>query len=62
MVDRNLIRQFNVDDDELFDTLGDMAQNEEDMENGYSAMAKSYDVNQIVDGIILRVDGDGVLV
>ena len=66
MVDRNLIRQYNVNEDELEATLGDMYAEFENSQSGldvvYDERARTFDVNQIVKGKILRVDGDEVLV
>jgi small subunit ribosomal protein S1 len=66
MVDRNLIREFNIDEGELEralgDSLGEIPGDDAQMDALYDARARSFDVNQIVDGVILRVDGDEVLV
>jgi len=65
MVDRNLIREFNVNEEDLDKALGDSLegwQDDTDMDVKYDERARSFDVNQIVEGIILRVDGDEVLV
>jgi len=66
MVDRNLIREFNIDEGELEralgESLGEVPGDDAQMDALYDARARSFDVNQIVDGIILRVDGDEVLV
>ena len=65
MVDRNLIREFNVDEAELEIALGKSLEEWQDdaqMDAEYDERARSFDVNQIVDGIILRVDGDEVVV
>ncbi len=66
MVDRNLIREFNVSDDELDAALaGSLAELDEDnpdMDIVYDRTSSSFDVNQIIDGVILRVDGEEVLV
>ncbi|GAB4144297.1 MAG: 30S ribosomal protein S1 [Planctomycetaceae bacterium] len=60
MVDRNLIREFNVDEEELQATLGETFSDLQQTDETY--VQKSFDVNQIVEGTILRVDGDEVLV
>ncbi|MCH8828856.1 MAG: S1 RNA-binding domain-containing protein, partial [Planctomycetes bacterium] len=60
MVDRNLIREFNIDEDELNLTLGETFADLQQSDESY--VQKSFDVNQIVDGLILRVDGDEVLI
>jgi small subunit ribosomal protein S1 len=68
MVDRNLIREFGVSDEELEATLGatlaelDMEEGTAGMDEIYAATSESYDVNKIVEGTVLRVDGDDVLV
>src|SRR5690348_16838368 len=62
MVDRNLIRQFNVTDEDLDDALSGITQDDESFDTSYSDLAQTYDVNQIVSGIVLRVDGEEVLV
>ncbi|MCH7686103.1 MAG: S1 RNA-binding domain-containing protein, partial [Planctomycetes bacterium] len=65
MVDRNLIREFNVDESELEKALGkslEQWQDDAQMDAEYDERARSFDVNQIVDGVILRVDGDEVVV
>ena len=60
MVDRNLIRQFNVTDQDIEATLGDIEQSDDiDI---HDIGDQIYDVNQIVTGIILRVDSEEVLV
>jgi small subunit ribosomal protein S1 len=66
MVDRNLIREFNVNEQELEIALGgslaDLHLEEGGMDGIIDERAQRFDVNQIVDGVILRVDGDEVLV
>jgi small subunit ribosomal protein S1 len=66
MVDRNLIREFQVDDSELEnrfgDTLADLENAESEMDMVYDATSRSFDVNQIVKGVVLRVTDDDVLV
>jgi small subunit ribosomal protein S1 len=68
MVDRFLIREFNVDDAELdsaFDvsSLGEADLDAPDeLERVYGAVGQVFDVNQIIDGTVIRVDGDEVLV
>ncbi|MGC1274087.1 MAG: 30S ribosomal protein S1 [Planctomycetaceae bacterium] len=57
MVDRNLYREFNVDDDDLVAVLG------EDFEIPDELYVKeTVDVNEIVTGTVLRVQGEEVLV
>ena len=65
MVDRNLIRDLNVDDDDIAAALGsslDDLQQEEEMDVLYEERSSSFEVNQIVEGTILRIDGDEILV
>ena len=59
MVDRNLLREFNVDDAELeavmqasFDALEDVI----------NAEAQTYDINDILTGTVVRVDDEEVIV
>lgn len=60
MVDRNLIREFHIEEDELLAMLGDTFNDLQQSDETY--VQKSFDVNQIVNGTIIRVDGDEVLV
>ncbi|MFG0332850.1 MAG: 30S ribosomal protein S1 [Maioricimonas sp. JB049] len=66
MVDRNLIREFQVDEQELDATFGDMldltGEADVDMDLVYDETSRSYDTNQIVEGVVLSVDGDEVVV
>ena len=66
MVDRNLIREFNVDDDELDAQFG---QSLDDLMGGTGELdfvidetAKGFDSNQIVVGTVIETDGEEVLV
>ncbi len=59
MVDRNLIRQFNVQDDELAVILQELGEAQEDIDY---KVGDAPDVNTIVEGRILRIEGDEVLV
>ncbi len=59
MVDRNLIRQFNVQDDELAVILQELGEAQEEIDYKVGAAP---DVNTIVEGRILRIEGDEVLV
>jgi small subunit ribosomal protein S1 len=68
MVDRFLIREFNVDDAEL-DSAFDISSLEEsefavpdELERIYGSVGHAFDVNQIIEGTVIRVDGDEVLV
>ncbi|MBL8850048.1 MAG: 30S ribosomal protein S1 [Planctomycetaceae bacterium] len=66
MVDRNLIREFAVDNDELENRFGtdlaDLESAESEMDLVYDATSRSFDVNQIVKGVVLRLTDDDVLV
>jgi len=65
MVDRNLMREFLVDDAELELTMGaalrEISEAEELADNLYSN-ASEFDVNQLVKGTVLRIEGEEVLV
>jgi small subunit ribosomal protein S1 len=69
MVDRNLIREFNIDDDELdaqfgedFYGLMDEGSPGKGFDDIIHATAAGFDSNQIVVGTVLETDGDEVLV
>ena len=66
MVDRNLIREFNVNEADLENALGesldDWHQDEAQMDVLYDERARSFDVNKTVSGTIIRIDGEDVLV
>lgn len=67
MVDRNLIREFQVDDDELNAALGGelgdwIVEEDEKMDRVYDKTSSPFDVNEIVEGKVLSVEGDEVLV
>ncbi len=57
MVNRNLIREFEISEDDWNAAVGDIATEDIDFAGG-----EDVDVNQIVEGKILRVEGDFVLV
>ena len=68
MVDRFLLREFNVDDAEL-DSAFDISSLDEtdlnatdELERIYGSVGHSFDVNQIIEGTVIRVEGDEVLV
>ena len=65
MVDRNLMREFLVDDAELELTMGaalrEISEAEELADNLYSN-ASEFDVNQLVKGTVVRVEGEEVLI
>ena len=67
MVDRNLIREFQVDDAELDAALGgeigDWIASEDDrMDRVYERTSSPFDANQLVHGKVLSIEGDEVLV
>jgi len=62
MVDRNLISEFNVDDAELAAALGQETAEFNYDEMDAAVVESAPEVNHIVDGTILRVDGEEVLV
>ncbi|MGE4002717.1 MAG: S1 RNA-binding domain-containing protein, partial [Planctomycetaceae bacterium] len=66
MVDRNLIREFSVDERELDATFGEslkeVAPTEAEMDLVYDATSRSFDVNEIIEGHVLSINGDEVLV
>jgi len=68
MVDRFLLREFNVDDAEL-DSAFDISSLDDtglaptdELERVYSAVGHAFEVNQIIEGTVIRVEGDEVLV
>ena len=66
MVDRNLIREFNVSDEDLEIAFGlslaDAEQAEAELLEMYGARDEGYDVNAVLEGTIVRVEGDEVLI
>src|SRR5580704_14235350 len=66
MVDRNLIREYNVNENELEGALGgsleDWHQDDAQMDVLYDERARSFDVNKTVSGTVIRIDGEDVLV
>ncbi|WP_339734957.1 30S ribosomal protein S1 [uncultured Gimesia sp.] len=70
MVDRNLIREFSVSDEDLDAAFAEvMPEVDEDgvetdwvLDDVYASVSCAYDVNQIIDGVILSVEGEEVLV
>ena len=66
MVDRNLIREFNVTDEELAAAFGtsltELEDGSTDMDVIYDQTSGVFDLNEITEGTILRVEGDEVLV
>ncbi|HEY3968588.1 MAG TPA: 30S ribosomal protein S1 [Planctomycetaceae bacterium] len=64
MVDRNLIREFSVDDDELEATFASIvAETEESggLDLLYEETSKSFETGNILTGVVLRREGDDVL-
>src|SRR5690554_4541293 len=57
MVNRNLIREFDISDEDWDEAIGDLAVEEADWLD-----AGDVDVNQIVEGKIIRIDDEYVLV
>lgn len=70
MVDRNLIREFNISDEDLDAAFAEVmpvvdADGEETdwvLDDVYASVSCAYDVNQIIDGVVLSVEGEEVLV
>ncbi|MBS0207302.1 MAG: 30S ribosomal protein S1 [Planctomycetes bacterium] len=66
MVDRNLIREFNVSDEDLEAAFGlsldDAEKAEEELLVMYGARDEGYDVNAVLEGTVVRVEGDEVLI
>lgn len=65
MVDRNLIREFNVDEDELEATFGSILADSDEIDGLaalYEETSRSFETGQILPGVVLRREGDDVLV
>ncbi len=64
MVDRNLLREFFISEDELDSTFSSLLAAEEltAIEEMYDETSQSFDTGKIVTGIVLRREGDDVLV
>ena len=66
MVDRNLLREFTVSDEELesylSNSFADMTGDESNIDLMYDETSRTFDSNEIVQGTIIRVDDDEVLV
>lgn len=66
MVDRNLIREFNVSDEDLEAAFGlslaDADAVELELLKEYNHKDEGYDVNAVLEGIVVRVEGDEVLI
>ena len=57
MVDRHLLREFDIDDAELDAILGDI-----DLDGEIHLQARTYDINDILNGTVVRVDSEEVVV
>ena len=66
MVDRNLLREFTVDDSELEAALGatlaELETDENAMDAVYNHTDQTFETNTIVQGTVIRVEADEVLV
>ena len=66
MVDRNLLREFDVSDADLEAALGlslaDAEAAEEALIAEYNLRDAGYDVNAVLEGTIVRVEGEEVLI
>ena len=65
MVNRNLIREFNVSDEELQKVFGaelDLNDPETSMDSVYDTSSETYELNTIINGVVLRQEGDDVLI
>lgn len=66
MVDRNLIREFNVSDEDLEAAFGlsldDAEKAELELLEMYGQRDEGYDVNAVLEGTVVRVEGDEVLI
>ena len=66
MVDRNLIREFDISDADLEAAFGlsldDAEKAEEELLVMYGARDEGYDVNAVLEGTVVRVEGDEVLI
>ena len=66
MVDRNLLREFTISDEELetylSNSFAEMTGDESNLDLMYDETSRTFDSNEIVQGTIIRVDDDEVLV
>ncbi|MEC7556173.1 MAG: 30S ribosomal protein S1 [Planctomycetota bacterium] len=66
MVNRNLIREFGVSDEELEKAFGESLKEIDsttgNMDAIYNTASDSYELNTIIEGTVLRVEGDDVLI
>jgi small subunit ribosomal protein S1 len=64
MVDRNLLREFNVDDDELEATFAAITIETEEtggLDTLYDDSSRSFETGNILTGVVLRREGDDIL-
>lgn len=65
MVDRNLIREFQIDESSLdavlTEALGQIPETDGEMDHIYDQTASSFDVNQIVEGRVIRITDSDIL-
>ena len=62
MVDRNLVREFHIDESDIESALGTSLLEFEKEQADEAYVQKTYDVNQIVEGKVIRVEGDEALI
>ena len=66
MVDRNLLREFSVEDSELDAVMAasfpELAENEQAIDDLYDAKAQAYEINEILTGKVVRVDSEEVVI
>ncbi|MEO1999514.1 MAG: S1 RNA-binding domain-containing protein, partial [Planctomycetaceae bacterium] len=61
MVDRNLIRELTIDESELEQALAELGEGQEAIDSRLVGTI-DFNVNEIIEGVILKVDADEVLV
>jgi small subunit ribosomal protein S1 len=63
MVDRNLIREFSIADDEIDATFAALMTEEQEagLEGVYEETSRSFEVGNILTGVVLRREGDDIL-
>ncbi len=68
MVDRHLLREYSISDDELDQAfaaslgLEDAGLDQEEIDALYTPHGETYDVNSIIEGTVIRIEGDEVLI
>lgn len=66
MVDRNLIRDFSIDDKELELMLGEslteLGETTEELDEIYNQTAQNFEINEVLTGTVIRVEDGEVLV